>query len=336
MSARATTAVGTPDRTLRRRRTGRPAAGECGDHWTRRLTRAALAPPTQLASHRTLIGPPPPTDSPRTAGATDHYPEPPWRRLLPIPRTRASRCTRSSRSVRRGPRCGRRSIDRCRGRRPRCIGPTTSMPPGQTRTASSGRRADGRSPCSCATPSRSWAPSPSPSPAGVDIGIAACSSGATSGRSPSWSTPARSPSPTAPTACRAGSASSPLARDEGSSGRWPGEVIWSGAHIESLRHLRTGRADVACIDAVSLTHIKRLYPDLVADLHEIGNGRSCRALPSSCRRRLRVRSSTILRERAHVGGVRPARGRRVQHALHRWLRVARRRGVRRALQLVTV
>ena len=49
-------------------------------------------------------------------------------------------------------------------------------------------------------------------------------------------------------------------------------MIWSGAHIESLRHLQAGRADVACIDAVSLTHIKRLYPDLVAGLHEIGNG----------------------------------------------------------------
>ena len=62
------------------------------------------------------------------------------------------------------------------------------------------------------------------------------------------------------------------AQDAGGTGRWPGEVIWSGAHIESLRHLRDGRADVACIDALSLVHIKRLYPDLVAGLHEIGNG----------------------------------------------------------------
>jgi ABC-type phosphate/phosphonate transport system substrate-binding protein len=62
------------------------------------------------------------------------------------------------------------------------------------------------------------------------------------------------------------------ARDAGATDRWPGEVIWSGAHIESLRHLQSGCADMACIDAVSLTHIKRLYPDLVANLHEIGNG----------------------------------------------------------------
>ena len=62
------------------------------------------------------------------------------------------------------------------------------------------------------------------------------------------------------------------AREAGATDRWPGKVIWSGAHIESLRHLQAGRADVASIDAVTLTHIKRLYPDLVAGLHEIGNG----------------------------------------------------------------
>ncbi len=53
---------------------------------------------------------------------------------------------------------------------------------------------------------------------------------------------------------------------------WPGEVVWSGAHIESLRHLREQRADVACIDALSLKFIGRLYPELVSGLHEIGNG----------------------------------------------------------------
>jgi ABC-type phosphate/phosphonate transport system substrate-binding protein len=54
--------------------------------------------------------------------------------------------------------------------------------------------------------------------------------------------------------------------------RWPGEVMWSGAHLESVRHLHEGRADVACIDALSLTYIRRLYPELVSGLHEIGNG----------------------------------------------------------------
>jgi len=62
------------------------------------------------------------------------------------------------------------------------------------------------------------------------------------------------------------------AAEAGVVGRWPGEVIWSGAHIESLRYLQEQRADVACIDALSLVHIKRLYPELVAGLHEIGDG----------------------------------------------------------------
>ena len=58
----------------------------------------------------------------------------------------------------------------------------------------------------------------------------------------------------------------------GAGTRWPGEVSWSGAHIESLRHLQDGRADVACIDALTMTLIRRHYPELVSGLHEIGNG----------------------------------------------------------------
>jgi ABC-type phosphate/phosphonate transport system substrate-binding protein len=69
------------------------------------------------------------------------------------------------------------------------------------------------------------------------------------------------------------------AREAGATDRWPGEVIWSGAHVESLRHLRDGRADVASIDAISLAHINRLYPDLVASLYEIGNGPLVPSLP---------------------------------------------------------
>jgi ABC-type phosphate/phosphonate transport system substrate-binding protein len=58
----------------------------------------------------------------------------------------------------------------------------------------------------------------------------------------------------------------------GAGARWPGEVIWSGAHVESLRHLQAGLADVACIDALSMALIRRLYPELVSGLHEIGDG----------------------------------------------------------------
>jgi ABC-type phosphate/phosphonate transport system substrate-binding protein len=62
------------------------------------------------------------------------------------------------------------------------------------------------------------------------------------------------------------------ARDAGAARQWPGEVIWSGAHRESLRHLQNGRADVACVDALSMALIKRLYPEIVSGLHEIGHG----------------------------------------------------------------
>jgi ABC-type phosphate/phosphonate transport system substrate-binding protein len=60
--------------------------------------------------------------------------------------------------------------------------------------------------------------------------------------------------------------------DAGAGDEWPGDVIWSGAHVESLLHLKDGRADVACIDALSLALIKRLDPGLVSGLHELGNG----------------------------------------------------------------
>ena len=55
--------------------------------------------------------------APATPEGPDRYPEPSWRRPPPIRRTPASRCTRSSRSGRRGTRCGRRSTGRRRGRR---------------------------------------------------------------------------------------------------------------------------------------------------------------------------------------------------------------------------
>ena len=95
----------------------------------------------------------------RQTGVADRYAGPSWRDPPPIRRTRASRCTRSSRSDRRGTRCGRRSIGRPLGRRRRCAGATTSTPRGTIRTASSARRAVGPLPRSCATPSRSSEPS---------------------------------------------------------------------------------------------------------------------------------------------------------------------------------
>jgi ABC-type phosphate/phosphonate transport system substrate-binding protein len=55
-------------------------------------------------------------------------------------------------------------------------------------------------------------------------------------------------------------------------GEWPDEVVWTGAHIESLRALQNGRVEAACIDALTLAQIDRHHPELVDGLHRIGHG----------------------------------------------------------------
>ena len=53
---------------------------------------------------------------------------------------------------------------------------------------------------------------------------------------------------------------------------WPGPVTVTGAHVESLRALQGGDADVACIDSWSLRLIEREQPDAVLGLHPVGFG----------------------------------------------------------------
>ncbi len=53
---------------------------------------------------------------------------------------------------------------------------------------------------------------------------------------------------------------------------WPGVVTFSGAHVESLRTLAEGNADLAAIDSWSLALIEREQPDLVSGLHRLGLG----------------------------------------------------------------
>jgi ABC-type phosphate/phosphonate transport system substrate-binding protein len=60
---------------------------------------------------------------------------------------------------------------------------------------------------------------------------------------------------------------------------WDGDVLWSGAHVESLRALQRGDAMVASIDSVSLSHIRRFHPELVVGLHEVGHGPLVPGLP---------------------------------------------------------
>lgn len=65
----------------------------------------------------------------------------------------------------------------------------------------------------------------------------------------------------------------------GSGARWQGEVLFTGAHLESVRAVHEGRAEVASIDAVSLAHIRCLHPDLCTDLVEVGHGPQVGCLP---------------------------------------------------------
>ncbi len=60
---------------------------------------------------------------------------------------------------------------------------------------------------------------------------------------------------------------------------WAGPVVWTGAHVESVRAVAEGRADLASIDAVTWRHVQRLHPELVGGLVEVGHGPRVPSLP---------------------------------------------------------
>ena len=70
-----------------------------------------------------------------------------------------------------------------------------------------------------------------------------------------------------------------LAAAVGPGGVWPGQVRWTGGHVESLRALRDGHAVVASVDELSLAFVRRHSPDLAAGLHEVGRGPWVPSLP---------------------------------------------------------
>jgi ABC-type phosphate/phosphonate transport system substrate-binding protein len=53
---------------------------------------------------------------------------------------------------------------------------------------------------------------------------------------------------------------------------FPGEISFSGAHVESLRTLARAEGDLACVDSWSLALIGREQPELVNGLHRLGLG----------------------------------------------------------------
>ncbi|MEZ5407490.1 MAG: PhnD/SsuA/transferrin family substrate-binding protein [Acidimicrobiales bacterium] len=53
---------------------------------------------------------------------------------------------------------------------------------------------------------------------------------------------------------------------------WPGAVRWTGAHVLSLAALRGGEAHLACIDSLTLAHLRAADPAVDAGLHVVGTG----------------------------------------------------------------
>lgn len=53
---------------------------------------------------------------------------------------------------------------------------------------------------------------------------------------------------------------------------WPGRVRWTGSHVRSLAALRGGEAHLACIDCLTLAHLRAADPAVDAGLHVVGRG----------------------------------------------------------------
>jgi ABC-type phosphate/phosphonate transport system substrate-binding protein len=60
---------------------------------------------------------------------------------------------------------------------------------------------------------------------------------------------------------------------------WPGSIVPTGSHVESLRAVRERRADVAAIDGVTFALLARHRPDVVAGVAVVGEGPTIPTLP---------------------------------------------------------
>jgi ABC-type phosphate/phosphonate transport system substrate-binding protein len=56
-------------------------------------------------------------------------------------------------------------------------------------------------------------------------------------------------------------------------------TCWTGSHLASLKAVQDGMADVCAIDCVTVAHVRRSTPELLAGLHEIARGPSVPGLP---------------------------------------------------------
>lgn len=60
---------------------------------------------------------------------------------------------------------------------------------------------------------------------------------------------------------------------------WRDVAVVTGSHVGSLEALQSGSADLASIDAVTMAHVERERPGLMAGLHVVGHGPLVPSLP---------------------------------------------------------
>lgn len=84
-------------------------------------------------------------------------------------------------------------------------------------------------------------------------------------------------------------------------GRYFSSVTVSGSHSHSVEMVASGEADVAAVDCVSLAHLQRLYPGVVAKLRVLGWTPASPSLPFITARS--AGDSTVQLLRAALAGV---------------------------------
>jgi ABC-type phosphate/phosphonate transport system substrate-binding protein len=82
----------------------------------------------------------------------------------------------------------------------------------------------------------------------------------------------------------------------GAGNEWPGRVTFTSAHIDSLRALANGDAELACIDSWSLALIAAEQPELVVGLHRLGLGPRIPTPPVTARKSITDRQLRELRQ----------------------------------------
>jgi ABC-type phosphate/phosphonate transport system substrate-binding protein len=79
-------------------------------------------------------------------------------------------------------------------------------------------------------------------------------------------------------------------------GRFFSSVEWVGSHLNALRALGAGEADVAAIDCVTLAYVRDALPDLLRDVRTIGLSAAAPGLPFIASRLLPQQQVAWLRD----------------------------------------